>query len=1032
MTEILSGSRVADTLTAGNELTYFSFPIDKIKTEADGNVTVWGKATDGSIDSDQQIVDEEFAAKAIREWMDTGPNVRVQHQAQRDPAGVGLSFERDGDAHWVKSRIIEPVAKQLVLGGALRAYSVGIARPTIQRDASARGGRITDGQIVEISLVDRPANKNCGIQLVKSADGAVVTKVFGSDDVLTRMNGQQFENGDVTVTLPHDVQVGFSPADLAKIVSRRSSGFVTKSAPDGTQLLLKAEMDVLEEIGKAEDAVLGKASRHFSAESRRNIASSGNALPDGSYPIPDADALRRAAILARSKHGNWKAARRLIARRARELGVANPMKETAAAKADAEATALKAAEEAAEKNGGPHPGAEVRAHLEDAHDAVGHAMTDQEESEEKAGAAMNPAQAPPASMKKKKSLCAGCGAMQNRKHSFCAECGKAMAGAPEIAKNHDFVCLGCGHELDKGEQHCPECGRENPGYNPMADMKIPANKSDGSRVADDVTTVTDQDGETVVTKAKKPPKKGGKPFGGNQAAPFGKKPDGDADDADAKKAGDAPLTAAKGKKLGGKTSNAIPVSTDTPVSPRKRKRARDIPTSQTPDHSAPGHDAAPVPGHRAAAEGQVFDRMSGKFDADPDGTTMMRLKTLGVDTRSGYAHDLCCPAYTWDDVAKAYPSGLTEFSADEWQQKALDAVASAPLAQAQAASQLGQFAFAIKSADQRDLIDVKGDMHKAFKDAQPGPGSAPVPGEVCASHFSRPRITAGHASYGAHYGSPNSSPVPHGSLAASQFGRGNISPGPNESPVSKSGAAYPAETGVVMNLDYSSIAKEQVAQAMIAMHDHLDRVFPGVCPMNGGMPLTAGQHHLQMKGADEPDTTKKVSSDGLTKKQRAKRDAKLTRRVMKGKIPLDQARIAMGKKPKKSPAPLEPHKAAEPEIVKTTMLPVKGGLTRKDLRAALARSDKSHRREIAKLTSIVNVLADQPDPATQPFKGSAVHPIRKAASPAGVQSVADIAARTQSMILGELENTARNSTDPVQREAAWQQVLKMKGLISSS
>lgn len=72
------------------------------------------------------------------------------------------------------------------------------------------------------------------------------------------------------------------------------------------------------------DAVI-KDHREFSAADRKKNASAGSALPDGSYPVPDADALRRAAILARSKHGNWKAARRLIARRARELGVDNPL-----------------------------------------------------------------------------------------------------------------------------------------------------------------------------------------------------------------------------------------------------------------------------------------------------------------------------------------------------------------------------------------------------------------------------------------------------------------------------------------------------------------------------------------------------------------------------------------------------------------------------------------------------------------------------------------------------------------------------------
>jgi len=39
------------------------------------------------------------------------------------------------------------------------------------RDQKAVNGRIIDGQIVEVSLVDRPANPNAKLMLAKSVDG---------------------------------------------------------------------------------------------------------------------------------------------------------------------------------------------------------------------------------------------------------------------------------------------------------------------------------------------------------------------------------------------------------------------------------------------------------------------------------------------------------------------------------------------------------------------------------------------------------------------------------------------------------------------------------------------------------------------------------------------------------------------------------------------------------------------------------------------------------------------------------------------
>jgi hypothetical protein len=56
----------------------------------------------------------------------------------------------------------------------------------------------------------------------------------------------------------------------------------------------------------------------------RFVLASG-VLTGNSYPIPDLAHLHAAAILARSKHGDVAAAKKLIARRAKELGVANPL-----------------------------------------------------------------------------------------------------------------------------------------------------------------------------------------------------------------------------------------------------------------------------------------------------------------------------------------------------------------------------------------------------------------------------------------------------------------------------------------------------------------------------------------------------------------------------------------------------------------------------------------------------------------------------------------------------------------------------------
>ena len=73
--------------------------------------------------------------------------------------------------------------------------------------------------------------------------------------------------------------------------------------------------------------------KFHSAKNRRMLAAQGKALPNESYPIEDTEDLKNAATLARSGHGDAAAAKRLIARRSKELGVANPLaKQPAVAK----------------------------------------------------------------------------------------------------------------------------------------------------------------------------------------------------------------------------------------------------------------------------------------------------------------------------------------------------------------------------------------------------------------------------------------------------------------------------------------------------------------------------------------------------------------------------------------------------------------------------------------------------------------------------------------------------------------------------
>lgn len=74
-------------------------------------------------------------------------------------------------------------------------------------------------------------------------------------------------------------------------------------------------------MGEKMDKLVVLSSREFSGKQRDNLANKGEAMPDGSYPIPDKDALKRAIqSFGRAKPEQKDAVKAHIKKRAKALG----------------------------------------------------------------------------------------------------------------------------------------------------------------------------------------------------------------------------------------------------------------------------------------------------------------------------------------------------------------------------------------------------------------------------------------------------------------------------------------------------------------------------------------------------------------------------------------------------------------------------------------------------------------------------------------------------------------------------------------
>lgn len=149
--------------------------IIKQEKQDDGTLLVYGKATDDALDIDEQICDAAWLDKAMPDWFKTGGNIREQHS--NIAAGVAKELDSTTDGHYISALIVDPVSVKKVETGVLKGFSIGIRAPRIVRDTKAANGRIIDGQIVEISLVDRPANPNAKLMLAKSDNGGDLEQV---------------------------------------------------------------------------------------------------------------------------------------------------------------------------------------------------------------------------------------------------------------------------------------------------------------------------------------------------------------------------------------------------------------------------------------------------------------------------------------------------------------------------------------------------------------------------------------------------------------------------------------------------------------------------------------------------------------------------------------------------------------------------------------------------------------------------------------------------------------------------------------
>lgn len=137
--------------------------IAKITEQNDGTLLVSGFASSGAVDSDGEVITPEAMKAAIPDYMKFGA-VREMHQPSAAGTATRAEVNEDGKTEF-EAHVVDPVAVKKVQTGVYKGFSIG-GKVTL-RDAADK--KIIKGlNLVEVSLVDRPANPEAVIRIFKA------------------------------------------------------------------------------------------------------------------------------------------------------------------------------------------------------------------------------------------------------------------------------------------------------------------------------------------------------------------------------------------------------------------------------------------------------------------------------------------------------------------------------------------------------------------------------------------------------------------------------------------------------------------------------------------------------------------------------------------------------------------------------------------------------------------------------------------------------------------------------------------------
>jgi hypothetical protein len=152
--------------------------ITKVSENDDGTLTVSGIASSEAVDSDGETVTATAMKEAIPDYMKFGA-LREMHQPIAAGTAIACEVQEDGRTY-LEALVVDAESCRKVKAGVLKGFSIG-GKVTKR---NGKNKKVIEGiKLVEISLVDRPANPEAIIGLVKMEDTVDETTITPGTEI---------------------------------------------------------------------------------------------------------------------------------------------------------------------------------------------------------------------------------------------------------------------------------------------------------------------------------------------------------------------------------------------------------------------------------------------------------------------------------------------------------------------------------------------------------------------------------------------------------------------------------------------------------------------------------------------------------------------------------------------------------------------------------------------------------------------------------------------------------------------------------